>query len=222
MKPILAIPALLALGLSACENLNQPISSGDFDPLRTPGSNANLSASNRPLFSAGQFVTAAVENTAVFEHRPNGEMDADKLLPRGTSMKVITLADTYVKVELDSGEVGYVPSVMVEDPKAAAAAGSMMPTNPNEFQIYPPPTGVGLPLPPMQPGEMPPDGAIPAVIDPEAPGQPIPPVTTPTEGFTAPDPAAAPKTPAPLPPNGEEDTETPAEKPAEATPKLEQ
>lgn len=220
MKPKLAIPAVLALGLSACESLNQPITSGDFDPLKTPGSNAGINASNRPLFSAGQFVTAAVHNTAFFKSQPKGEMDADKLLPRGTSMKVISLTDTYVKVELDSGEVGFVPSVMVEDPRAASA-GTMVPMNPNEFQIYPPPSGMVTPLPPVQPGEQPPDGAIPAVIDPEAPatGQPMPPATTPTEGFPAP---PEKKEPAPLPPNGEEGTETPAEKPAEATPKLEQ
>lgn len=215
MKPFLAIPAVLVFGLSACETFNQPISSGDFDPLKTPGSNANLSTSNRPLFSAGQFVTAAVQNTAFFKNKPKGEMDADKLLPRGTSMKVISLTDTYVKVELDSGEIGYVPSVMVEDPRAAT--NTLVPTNPNEFQIYPPPTGVA-PLPPVKPGEQPPDGAIPAVIDPDAPAPnpPIPPVTTPKEDFTAPDQATPKKEPAPLPPNGEE------EKPAEAVPKLEQ
>jgi hypothetical protein len=216
MKPILAIPAVLALCLSACESLNQPITSGDFDPLKTPGNNTGMNTTNRPLFSAGQFVTAAVNNTAFFKPQPKGEMDADKLLPRGTSMKVISLTDTYVKVELDSGEVGFVPSVMVEDPRAASA-GTMVPTNPNEFQIYPPPGGMVTPLPPVRPGEQPPDGAIPAVIDPEAPAttQPLPPVTTPAETFPAP---PEKKEPAPLPPNGEEE----AEKPAEATPKLEQ
>jgi hypothetical protein len=68
---------------------------------------------------------------------------------------------------------------------------------------------------------MPPEGAIPTVIDPEAPAAttPVPPVAPTTDTFPAP--AVEPKTgPAPLPPNGEElEAE---KKPAEATPKLEE
>ncbi len=199
MKLILATPALAVLGLTACGNLNQPISSGDFDPLRPPGSGSNLNTQVGPLFKAGQFVRAAIENTAFFRVRPKGEADADKLLPRGTSMKVISIVDSYVKVELDSGDVGFVPSVMVEDPNAAAAMPAT--ANPNEFQVYPPVGGFGEPIPTVKPGEMPPDGAIPAVIDPEAPGNPapVPPVTPPAGDFPA---AEANPQPAPLPPNG--------------------
>ena len=134
-------------------------------------------------------------------YRPKDGSEASKLLPRGTSMKVISSTDSYLKVELDSGEVGYVPMVMVEDPNAAATLPYG--TNPGEIQVYPPLGGYGEPLPPVAPGEMPPDGAIPTVIDPDAPAPvvPVPAATTPGEDFTAP---AVPSGPAPLPPNDED------------------
>ncbi len=213
----------MILGLSACDTMTQPISSGDFDPLRPPGSgNSNVSAG--PSFRAGQFVRAAMDNTAFFKNRPKGDMDADKLLARGTSMKVISNSASYVKVELDSGEVGFVPTVMVEDPSAAASANGA-PVNPGEFQVYPPLGGYGEPLPPVDPAGLPPEGAIPTVIDPEAPVNPVPvpPVTPQGDAFAAP--AASPTGPAPLPPNGEEEEEVPAPEKktgTEVAPKLEE
>lgn len=195
MKRIPAISAVIVLGLSACDTMNRPITSGSFDPLRPPGGASTVSASTGVVFSAGQFVRAAIDNTAFFKTRPKGDMDADKLLVRGTSMKVISHSGSYVKVELDSGEIGFVPSVMLEDPNAAAGVPV---TRPGEFQVYPPLGGIGQPLPLVAPSEKPPEGAIPTVIDPDAP----PAVTEP---FVAPE---EPKTgPAPLPPNGEEEPE---------------
>lgn len=211
MKRILAMPAVVALGLTSCDTMTGPVTSGDFDPLRAPGSGSNLSTAVGPAFSAGQFVRTSMDNAAFFKNRPKGDGDADKLLPRGTSMKVISISDSYVKVELDSGEVGFVPSVMLEDPNSAISAPAV---NPNEFQVYPPVGGYGQPLPPVTPAEQPPEGSIPTVIDPEAP------VAEPT-------PTVVPKSePPPLPPNGEETEaeKAPAEAaaPAPATPKLEE
>jgi hypothetical protein len=221
--------AAIGMSLAGCETFNQPISGGDFDPLRPPGSNINLNTNTAPMFKAGQFVRAAMDSTAFYKNRPKGEADADKLLPRGTSMKVISVSDSYVKVELDSGEVGFVPTVMVEDPNAAAAAAAMPPLNPGEYQVYPPLGGFGDPLPVVPPGEAPPEGAIPTVIDPEAPvgTTPVPPVTPPGDTFPAPaeqpvpDPAVTPAPgPAPLPPN--QDEIEAQKKATEATPKLEE
>lgn len=147
-----------------------------------------------------------MDNTAFFKTRPKGDADADKVLKRDTSMKVISVSGSYLKVELDSGEVGFVPSVMVEDPNAAPGVVTPMP---GEFQVYPPmPSGLGEPLPIIDPAAMPPEGAIPAVIDPDAPSvvAPVPSTTTPAEPFRAPVPPVEPKVEAvvPLPPNGEE------------------
>ena len=188
MKRISAISAVIVLGLAACDTMTRPITNGDFDPLRPPGS---VKPNTNPgvTFTAGQFVRSTMDNTAFFKNRPKGDSDADKLLPRGTSMKVISQSDSYVKVELDSGEVGYVPSVMLENPNAAAVGPEVGP-HPGEILVYPPLNGGNQPLPLVKPSEQPPDGAIPTVIDPDAPA-------------LAPDKI---KTgPAPLPPNGEEE-----------------
>lgn len=166
--------------------MTRPITNGDFDPLRPPGS---VKPDTNPgmTFTAGQFVRSTMDNTAFFKNRPKGDSDADKLLPRNTSMKVISQSDSYLKVELDSGEVGYVPSVMLENPNAAAPGAEVGP-RPGEFQVYPPLNGVNTPLPLIKPSEQPPEGAIPTVIDPDAPA--------PDKGKTG---------PTPLPPNGEEE-----------------
>lgn len=185
--------------------MNQPISSGDFDPLRPPGSSINRQANGSvgSSYTAGQFVRAAMANTAFYNKRPSGDGDADKLLNRGTSMKVISTSGSYVKVELDGGEIGFVPTVMVEDPNLALAATPQ----PGEFQVYPPLTGdMGGPLPIIDPTELPPDGAIPTFIDPEAPSviQPVPSPTIP-----APNSFATPVPPVETPPASSESVPLP-------------
>jgi hypothetical protein len=194
MKYALAFPAILALGLTACETLRRPIESGDFDPLRPPGTQSESGAVATSSFKAGEFVSAAMDNTAFFKARPKGDADADKLLKTGTSMKVISESGSYVKVELDSGEVGFVPSVMLEGANATPINGY---GSAGELQVVPP---INEEFPAIEPGEQPPGEAIPAVIDPEAPAatDPVAPVEPASESA-----------PAPLPPNGEEEeTET--------------
>lgn len=166
---------IAAIGLAACGTSNGPTGFDTIDPLRAPGSNTSASSIETEGFSAGQFVRAAVDNTAFYLKRPKEDADADKLLRRGTSMKVISASGNYLKVELDSGEVGFVPPVMVEDGNSGAIDTSSYPINPNEIQLYPLLPGSTQPLPPVGPGEQPPSGAIPTVIDPEAPS----PATTP-------------------------------------------
>jgi hypothetical protein len=216
MKRNMALLALALASLTACDTMNRPLnSSGDFDPLRPPGSGSNLAAASAVAFSAGQFVHASMDKTAFFKNKPNGDADADKLLSRGTSMKVISTSGSFLKVELDSGEVGFVPTVMVEDPKALPGSST---TNPGEFQVYPP-LGPGVaPLPQVTPAEQPPGEAIPTIIDPEAPAStaPIAPVKPMPETFPA---TEEPKPSAPLPPN--EDDIKKGGKAAEATPKIE-
>lgn len=207
MKCTPALSAFAALGLVACDTMNAPITSGDFDPLGPPGGNVGPGVVAASGFKAGQFVRASLDNTAFFKVRPKGDADADKLLTRGTSMKVISNAASYVKVELDSGEVGFVPSVMLEDPNAVTVAPI---AGPGEYQIYPPlpGSGIGEPLPIIDPTGLPPEGAIPTVIDPDAPAiTPVPAVTPTTDTFPAPVPPVEPKVEVesvPLPPNGEE------------------
>ena len=58
MKRILAIPAVISLGLAACETMNRPVTSGSFDPLQAPGTEQTGIVANGTTFSAGQFVRA--------------------------------------------------------------------------------------------------------------------------------------------------------------------
>jgi hypothetical protein len=180
---------LTAIGLVACNTSNGPTDFGTTDPLRAPGSGTDSTSIDTEGFSAGQFVRAAVDNTAFYLKRPKGAVDADKLLRRGTSMKVISTSGDYLKVELDSGEVGFVPPVMVEDAAGASSSTETLPSNPNEIQLYPPLPGSTQPLPPGAPGEQPPAGAIPTVIDPDAPSPAsAPPIAAPDQ--TPPNPPA--------------------------------
>lgn len=226
MKFHLPLSAVVCLGMVACETMNSPITEGGtFDPLRAPGTNQTPSLASGPTFKAGQFVQASLNNTAFFKTRPKGDANADKLLKRGTSMKVISNSSNYVKVELDSGEIGFVPSIMLEDPKMVASSSTL----PGEYQVYPPLPSSNVPVEPLpliDPAGLPPDGAIPTIIDPEAPSS-LPPDTSATTAPTTPSaPASAPDAPVtppasdlatpvplvepkieesvPLPPNGEE------------------
>ena len=192
MKRITITAAGMVLALNACDTMNQPIRNGNFDPLSPPGSGISNLTTAGSEFTAGQFVSAIMDNTAFFNQRPKGNADADKLLTRGTSMKVISSDESYVRVELDSGEVGWVPSIMVENPASAATGAPFEAGNPGEYQVYPPVDPYGGMLPPSTPAEPPPGGTIPTVIDPEA-GATVEPAPLPDN------------TPAPLPPNGLEE-----------------
>lgn len=163
--PLGIIPA--AIALVACETMNAPLSSdGSFDPLRPPGSGIrNADTSYGTSIRPGQFVTASIPNTAFYQKKPKGSEDADKLLNLNTNMKIVSNDGLYVKVELDSGEVGWVPSVMV------VSSPPELPPISGAYQIYPPLPGTDalVPLPVIDPSGLPPEGAIPTVIDPNAP-----------------------------------------------------
>jgi hypothetical protein len=80
-------------------------------------------------------------------------------------MKIVSNDGSYVKVELDSGEVGWVPSVMV-----SSSSSDLAPID-GAYQVYPPlPEGGALePLPMLDANGQPPGGSIPTIIDPNAP-----------------------------------------------------
>jgi hypothetical protein len=186
--------------------MNSPISSGDFDPLLPPGGGIKTTA-GQAGFKAGDHVRASMDGTAFFKRLPKGDADADKTLIRNTNMKVIRVSGSYLQVELDNtGEVGYVPAVMVENPNAQPPA---LPLSPDAIPVYPPLPGPGngTPLPSVDPTGVPPEGAIPTVIDPEAPSalppssvpptavDPVPPINPTLEAPAQPKPKST--TPAP-------------------------
>jgi hypothetical protein len=196
MNLTLAVSAVAALGFTACSTMNAPLSSDGFDPL-APAGGGSLRNSPQTIaetgFSPGQFVRTVMDQTAFFSKRPSGNGDADKLLKKDVQMKVISADASYVKVELDSGEVGFVPTVLVND-AAQPVAGSEVTAG--EFGVIP--MDPNAPLPIIDPSSLPPGDAVPAVIDPEAPSvAPAAATTTPTTIVPG---AAAPGTNPPLTP----------------------
>lgn len=187
MKRTLCLLAPLALLFPSCET-GELTTGGSFDPLTTPGSGRTTIATARGL-KPGSYVRASME-TAFFGSLPKGDAVADKTLPSNTEMKVISDDGSYAKVELNSGEVGYVPSVLVSDQNAAPAV------SPDAIQVYPPLPGS---IPPVIDPGVP---TIPPVIDPDAP---VVPDAPPLPGE---EPVVPPIEPAPLPP-GNEETDTP-------------
>lgn len=149
----------------SCENMNGVGANGGFDPLQTPGAQlANENVMGPQRIRPGQFVVATIDNTAFYNQRPGAEAEADKLLRRGTSMKVISTSGSFLRVELDSGEVGFVPSVMVEDSNAmpSQTATSIEPVDRYLSPLDPEPF---VPLPEGLPSDV-----LPDVIEPELPG----------------------------------------------------
>jgi len=172
-----------------------------FDPLTPPGNDRTLPVVNVASgIVPGKIAVIGMDNAAFFKKRPKGDANPDKLLSRGTQVKVISVDGSYLKVELNNGAVGYVPAMMVEDPNSRPS--------PNEIQVYPPTSGPGaVPIVPLAPGVpggagTPPPVNVPEVIDPDAAPDPVP------APAPAPAPDAAP-TPAPPPVPGDLGTPSP-------------
>lgn len=113
----------LAVALNSC----QPVEQGPV-------------GDNKPALElqAGGFARTMIDNTSFFRQIPLSGGQADLLLQRHATMRVIQLDPGYSKVELDSGEVGFVMTAMLE------------------------------PIPANQPDEQPGDlGDGPAVLDPD-------------------------------------------------------
>lgn len=178
MKTSILLLPVVCLGMVSCET-GGPYNSGGFDPLDPAGGGGASVAIANAGYRPGEFVRSVSPNTAFFKNKPSGDATADKLLPADTMMKVITDDGSFVKVELDSGELGFVPSVMVmgKDAQTSDYSGS-------EYQVYPPIEGV-VPLEPETPVD--PDvPVVPPVIDPDAPAE-LPPLPddAPTPGLGA-------------------------------------
>jgi hypothetical protein len=190
---LLSCSAAVALTFSGCDTLSRPIGTGEFDPLMTPGNKRPSATADASGFVPGRFVEAAMDNTGFFKKKPKGDANADRLLKARTPMKIIAVEESYLKVELDNGEVGYVPSILVSDPNAVPTSTG------NAVQIYPPvPSGSGdagqVPIIPLDPA------------DPQAPATDKLPEVKP-DGATATPAAPAADTPKP---NGEKPADAPA------------
>jgi hypothetical protein len=218
MKTYLPLVPAVCLALVSCQSGGDFTSTG-YDPLDAAGGGSRSTTPvSETSYRPGEFVRAAMDNTAFFRNRPDGSGSADKLLPRESAMKVISDDGSYVKVELDSGEVGFVPVIQVVGQNDSAA----MPYGDDAVQVWPPVEST-IPLPPAD-GTAPAadSGApmLPPVIDPDAPTElPALPDDAPTPGL-----GSEPALPddAPTPGLGAEPAKPDTEvKPAEETPTTE-
>ena len=145
----------LTFGLVSCSDfiasLNEPISS-DYNPLDGPSvslRNGNLQQTG-PSYEAGEWVETATANATFFRRVPRGNAQADQILPNRTPLKVLSTRDSYLKVELENGSVGYVPTIMVASPSGRASNGPLLPpqpsNSPNRAPASIPPSAPAAPL----------------------------------------------------------------------------
>ncbi len=102
--------------LSSCGNFggsfNRPLD-GNYDPLDSPGARMDGEGTSGSRFTPGTWVEVTDYTAAFYRELPAGNRQPARSLPQGTSLKVVGSRGTYVKVETESGAIGYVPSVMV-------------------------------------------------------------------------------------------------------------
>ncbi len=184
-RQFLILPAA-ALFLASCGGGGGSFNSGGYDPLDAAGGAGMQVGVADTGIKPGTFVKTSMNNAAFFKKRPDGNASADKVLPANTPMKVIAVEGSYVKGELDSGEVGYVLSVQVIDQNGDPSRAGMDPLDPNAVQVWPP---VGGDMPIVDPS-LPLTPVIPTEIDPDAPEPVMPeipalPDDAPTPGLGA-------------------------------------
>jgi hypothetical protein len=173
-RRVKAVLSLLVPGavvvLSSCADMNKPLEGG-YDPLDSPGSrrNAPVVDVTGPAYTPGQWLETTIPSTAFYNTLPSPRSNEQpsKTLASGTVLKVIATEGTYVQVELESGEVGYVPSIMVAE-KPVAGQVPIVPVGPDGLV---PDAGFGgtapepeIPALDVQPA----DGGPPGKIDPDS------------------------------------------------------
>ena len=165
----LCLSGVVVIGLSSCGNFNKPIDSS-FNPLDSPGSARDVDVVDvsGPAYTPGQWLETTIPSTAFFSSlpSPNGNEQPDKTLPAGTVLKVISTEGTYVRVELESGDVGFVPSIMVAE-RPVAGELPIVPVGPDGV-VPPNVPGIGGPAPDpeVEPLDAQPADGGPGVIDP--------------------------------------------------------
>lgn len=168
MKILRILPILgasvLFVSCSALDKLNQPISDRGYNPLDKPGmkstggNNASsLVNANDHGFKNGDIVEVVIPNAALFDKVPKAGDRYKKVLKVGDTLRVIGGEKDFIKILTETGDVGFVSSVMVitkgrltdtgpVDPSVSAAGANEIPIVPD---VAPDPTvpGIGSPDP---------------------------------------------------------------------------
>jgi len=131
MKGLLFYPLSLLFGalflLTGCDSMNRPLGDGSYNPLDPPGTTASELDPYGAVFAPGSFLQTISPSTAFFDRFPGIEDQPSKILPDYTDVKVISTKGSYIKVEvIQTGDIGYVPSVMLGEKRS-----------PEEIQVTP-------------------------------------------------------------------------------------
>ena len=131
-------------------SLNDPLD-GSFNPLDSPGTAAatQVVEDTGPQYRTGQWLETSMPNTAFYSRTPRGNEQPQKMLGSNTPLRVIATEGTYVKVELEGGEIGYVPAIMVGE-KRSPNEIPIVPVSPENL-VVPPSVGGLAPEPEIQP-----------------------------------------------------------------------
>ncbi|NIP97123.1 MAG: hypothetical protein GWO24_28300, partial [Akkermansiaceae bacterium] len=148
----IALIGAVAVTLSSCGDFG--LRSGasfdpSLDPLDSPGRRKDTGPIDTgPYHTPGSYVQVTDQNAAFYEQYPRGSEQPDRRLVVGTSLKVVGSQGSYVKVETEAGQIGFVPAIMLSERSE----------------------GTNLPIVPAVPGG---SGETPAAIDPIDP-TPVP------------------------------------------------
>lgn len=163
----------MAVVVSSCGQFGS-LNNKNFDPatnpLDSPGSQRRLQATTQK-FTPGTWVKVIDSNAGLFSRVPDGNDQPLEQLPIGSELKVVGNSGSYVKVETESGDIGYVPEIMVADP--AALIEEELPFI-DPIQPGPPPVD---PIDPTLPGDLAPEPDVPPL---EVEDNVLPPTLDPT------------------------------------------
>ncbi|MGJ8654967.1 MAG: hypothetical protein ACSHX6_00845 [Akkermansiaceae bacterium] len=210
--PLVGASSVLLTSCGALDKLNQPLSDTGYNPLDKPGMRSSSSSSamgaggsqslvnsNDHGFNNGDIVEVVIPNTALFAKVPKAGDRYKKVLNVGDSLRVIGGEKDFIQVVTESGDTGYVSSVMVVTQGFLTNSG---PIDPNV-------TAVGANETPIVP-DVAPDPVVQGIGSPDAaPGiapAPVPSITAPVPvdpdpGLIVPDVPDAPLVPAPIVPD---------------------
>ena len=113
------VSALIWCSLVSCNNDHRPSSGGrgwSGPPRAIPADELDAYG---PDFTPGSYLQTINPSSPFFMSYPRIEDQPYKLLPDSTEVKVVSLKGSYAKVEVvRSGEVGYVPSIMLGEKRS--------------------------------------------------------------------------------------------------------
>jgi hypothetical protein len=149
MKYALQIPLMgaMAVLISSCGNLASSLNRQNFDPstnpLDSPGSGRSAAVDTGPIYPLGTYVEVTNSNAVIYHRYPKGNAQPDQSLSVGTPLKVVGEKGSYVKVETKTGQIGFVPALMVGAQPAAEelppllGIDSIDPVDPNGLPAFP-------------------------------------------------------------------------------------